>query len=71
MASFFITGDWNAKVGSQEILTVTEKFDLGVQKEAGQILSEFGQKNTLVTGTTLFQQYKRQLHTWTSPNGQY
>ena len=63
-----IIGDWNAKVGSQQI---PGKFGLGVQKEAGQILSEFGQKNTLVTGTTLFQQYKRQLHTGTSPNGQY
>ena len=28
----FITGDWNAKVGSQEIPEVTEKFDLGSTK---------------------------------------
>ena len=32
---FFITGDWNAKVGSQEIPGVTGKFGLGVQNEAG------------------------------------
>ena len=31
----FITGDWNAKVGSQEIPGVTGKFGLGVQNEAG------------------------------------
>ena len=44
----FITEDWNAKVGSQEILGVTSKFGLGVQKEAGQRLIEFCQENTLV-----------------------
>ena len=59
----FIRGDWNAKVGSQEIPGVTVKFGLGVQNEAGQILREFGQENTLVTVTTLFQQHKRQLYT--------
>ena len=37
----FITGDWNAKVGSQEIPGVTGKFGLGVQSEAGQRLTEF------------------------------
>ena len=31
----FIIGDWNAKVGSQEIAGVTGKFGLGVQNEAG------------------------------------
>ena len=36
----FITGDWNAKVGSQEIPKVTGKFGLGVQNEAGQRLTE-------------------------------
>ena len=35
----FITGDWNAKVGSQEISGVTGKFGLGVQTEAGQRLT--------------------------------
>ena len=44
----FIIGDWNAKVGSQELLGVTSKFDLGVQNEAGQRLIEFCQENALV-----------------------
>ena len=67
----FITGDWNAKVGSQEIPGVTGKFGLGVQKEAGQRLMEFCQENTLVIPNILFQQHKRRLYTWTSPGGQY
>ena len=44
----FITGDWNAKVGSQEIPGITGKFGLGVQNEAGQSLPEFCQKNALI-----------------------
>ena len=67
----FIIGDWNAKVGSQETPEVTGEFGLGVQKEAGQRLIEFCQENTLVIANTLFQQHKRQLYTWTSPDGQY
>ena len=43
----FIIGDWNAKVGSQEILRVTGKFGLGVQNEAGKRLTEFCQGNML------------------------
>ena len=54
----FIIGDWNAKVGSQEIPGVTSKFGLGVQNEAGQKLIEFCQENTLVIANTLFQQRK-------------
>ena len=65
----FITGDWNAKVGSQEIPGITGKFGLGVQNEAGQRLTEFCQKNMLVIANTLFQQHKRRLYTWTSPVG--
>ena len=42
----FIRGDWNAKVGSQEIPGVTGKFGLGVQNKAGQRLVEFCQENT-------------------------
>ena len=42
----FIIGDWNAKVGSQEIPGVTGKFGLGIQNEAGQRLTEFCQQNT-------------------------
>ena len=64
-------GDWHAKVGSQEIPGVTGKFDLGVQNEAGQRLTEFFQGNGLVITNTLFQQHKRTLYTWTSPDGQH
>ena len=67
----FITGDWNAKVGSQETPGVTGKFGLGVRKEAGQRLIKFCQENTLVIANTLFQQQKRRLYTWTSPDGQH
>ena len=67
----FIIGDYNAKVGSQEIPGVTGKFGLGVQNEAGQRLTEFCQENTLVIANTLFQQHKRRLYTWTSSDGQY
>ena len=66
-----ITGDWNAKVGSQEIPGVTGKFGLGVQNEAGQRLIHFCQENTLVIANTLFQQHKRRLYTWTSTDGQH
>ena len=69
-AILFIIGDWNAKVGSQEIPGVTGKFGLGVQNEAAQRLTEFSQENTLVIANTLFQQHKRRLYTWTSPDDQ-
>ena len=65
----FTIGDWNVKGGSQEIPRVTGKFGLGVQNEAGQRLTEFCQENTLVIANTLFQQHKRRLYTWTSPDG--
>ena len=58
----FITGDWNTKVGSQEIPRVTGKFGLGVQNEVGQRLIELGQENVLATANTRFQQHKRRLH---------
>ena len=61
----FIRGDWNAKVGRQEIPGVTGKFGLGVQNEAGQRLTEFCQENKLIIANTLFQQHKRSLYTWT------
>ena len=67
----FIIGDWNAKVGSQEIPAIPGKFGFGVQNEAGQRLIEFCQENALVTANTLIQQHKRRLYTWTSPEGQY
>ena len=67
----FIIGDWNAKVGSQETPRVTGKFGLGMQNEAGKRLIEFCQENALVIANTLFQQHKRRLDTWTSPDGQH
>ena len=59
----FIIGDWNAKVGSQELPGVTGKFGLVVQNEAGQRPTEFCQENELVIANTLFQQHKRPLCT--------
>ena len=67
----FILGDWNAKVGSQETPGATGKFGLGVQNEAGQRLTKFCQENALAIANTLFQQHKRRLYTWTSPDGQH
>ena len=67
----FIIGDWNAKVGSQETPGVTGEFGLGMLNEAGQRLIEFSQENALVITNTLFQQHKRRLYTWTSPDGQH
>ena len=67
----FIIGDWNAKVGSQETPAVTGKFGLGMRNEAGQRLIEFCQDNALVIANTLFQQHKRRLYIWTSPDGQH
>ena len=58
------------KVGGQEVLGVTGKFGLEVKHEAGQRLTGFGQENTLVIANTLFQQQKRRLYTWISPDVQ-
>ena len=67
--ALFIIGDWNATVGSQEIPGVT---GLTLEKnKAGQRLTEFCQENALVIANTLFQQHKRRLYTWTSPDAQY
>ena len=60
-----IIGEWNAKVGSQEISGVIGKFGLGIQNEAGQRLTQFCQENALVIANTLFQQHTRRLYTWT------
>ena len=67
----FIIGDWNAKVGSQEIPGVTVEFGLGVDNEAEQRLIGLCQENALVIPNTPFQQHQRRLYTWTSPDGQY
>ena len=67
----FIIGDWNAKIGSQEIPGVTGKFGLGMQNEAGQRLIEFCQENALVIANTLFQTQEKTLHIditrWSTP----
>ena len=42
-----------------------------MQNEAGKTLIEFCQENALVIANTLFQQHKRRLYTWTSPDGQH
>ena len=67
----FIIGAWNVKVGSQETPGVTGKFGLGIRNEAGERLIEFCQENALVIANTLFQQHKRRLCTWTSPDDQH
>ena len=67
--SFFIIGNWNAKVGSQETPGVTGKFGLGIQSEVGQRLTEFCQEDTLVIANNLFQKHKRRISIWTSPDG--
>ena len=67
----FIIGDWNAKVGSQETPGISGKFGFGIQNESGQRLIEFYQENALVIANTLFQQHKRRLYTWTSPDCQH
>ena len=66
----FIIGDWSAKVGSQELPGVKDKFGLGVQNKAGQSLTEFCQENALVIANTFFQQHKRRVYTCTSLDGQ-
>ena len=58
----FIIGDWNAKVGSQEIPGVTGKFGLRVQNEAGQRLIEVCQGNAPIVANNLFQQHQKTLH---------
>ena len=67
----FIIGDGNIKGGRQKTPGVTGKFGLGIQNEAGQRLKEFYQEKALVIPNTLFQQHKRRLSTWTSPDGQH
>ena len=65
--ALFTIGDWNAK----EAPGVTGKFGFGVRNEGGQRLTECCQENALVIANTLFQQHKRRLYTWTSPDGQH
>ena len=67
----YVIVDWNAKVGSQETPGVTGKFGSGVWNEAGQRLIEFCKENTLFIANTLFQEHKKSLYTWPSPDGQH
>ena len=67
----FILGDWNAKVGSQELLGVTGKFGLGIQNEAGQRVTRVLPKEHTGHSKYLLQQHKRRLYTWTSPDSQH
>ena len=67
----FTIGHWNEKVGSQQTTGVTGKFGLGIRNEAGQKLTEICQENALVITNTVFQEHKRRLYTWTSPDGQH
>ena len=62
----FIGGDWNAKVGSQETPGVTQIWPWSTECSRTKA-NRFCQENTLVIANTLFQQQKRRLYTWTSP----
>ena len=66
---FFIKGDWNAKVESQELPLVTGKSGLGVQNEAGQRLTVLSRE---CIGHSKHQLPTTQAATpWTSPDDQY
>ena len=69
--ALLIIGDWNVKVGSQETPGITGNFGLREQNKAGKRLTEFCQENAVVIANTHFQQHKRRLYTWTSPDGQH
>ena len=58
----FIIGDWNEKIGSQEIPRITEKFGLEVQNEVRQRLTKFCHKSTLMIANTLSNNPKTTLH---------
>ena len=69
--ALFITGGWNAKVGSQEIPGVTGKFGLGVQNEAGQRLNRVLSRECTGHSKHPLPNNTREDYTWTSPDGQY
>ena len=64
----FIIGDWNAKVGSQETSGNRQIWPRSTEGSRAKLI-ELCQENALVRANTLFQQYKRKLYTWTSPDG--
>ncbi|CAF1148311.1 unnamed protein product [Rotaria sordida] len=69
--AILIIGDWNAKVGETAVPGIVEKFGLGKCNEAGERLLDFCQENHMIITNTCFQQPKRRLYTWTTPNGQH
>ncbi len=66
-----IMGDWNAKVEEEAVAGISGRHGLGERKEAGERMLYFCEANRLVISNTWFQQPKRKLYTWTSPDGQY
>jgi len=69
--SFLGISDWGLALDYYDVPGGTGKFGLGVQNEAGQRLIEFCQENAVVIANTFFQQHKRRLYIWTSPDGQH
>ena len=67
--ALFIIGDWNARVGNQEIPEVIDKFGFWSTNETGQSLWEFCQASTTVITSTFFKQCKRWLYIWAWPDG--
>ena len=63
----FIRGDWNAKVGSQEIPGVTGKFGLGIQNEGGQRLIEFCQENKTLSSNNTREDSTHGHYRWSTP----
>ena len=68
--ALFIIGHWNVKVGTQELPGVIDKFDLGVQNEAGQRLTVLPKERTGHSKHPLPTTQERR-YTWTSPDGQH
>ena len=66
----FIVGDWNAKVGSQEITWNNRQIWPWSTKQS-RSKANICQGNALVIGNAPFQQHNRRLYTWTSPDGQH
>lgn len=66
-----VVGDWNAKVGNEEEKGIVGRYGLGKRNDAGERLIEFCRENSLSIMNTQFQQHKRRLYTWTSPNEQH
>jgi exonuclease III len=69
--AILIIGDWNAKVGETAVPGIVGKFGLGKRNVAGERLIDFCQENQMIITNTCFQQPKRRLYTWTTPNGQH